>query len=79
MSVITHLLTIFTNFQRDIQVGIHFRSIAVVWTRKAVIESISISIFFGEGRIFKLTLPETKIALENRPLEKEIPIENHHF
>ena len=25
------------------------------------------------------TLPETNIATENRPLEKEIPIENHHF
>ena len=24
------------------------------------------------------TLPETKIAPENRPLEKDIPIENHH-
>ena len=26
-----------------------------------------------------LTLPETNIARENRPLEKEIPIGNHHF
>ncbi len=26
-----------------------------------------------------LTLPETNIAPENRPLEKEIPIGNHHF
>ena len=25
------------------------------------------------------TLPETNIAPENRPLEKEVPIENHHF
>ncbi len=25
------------------------------------------------------TLPETNIARENRPLEKEIPIGNHHF
>ena len=25
------------------------------------------------------TLPETNIAPENRPVEKEIPIENHHF
>ena len=25
------------------------------------------------------TLPETKMAPENRPLEKEIPIGNHHF
>ena len=25
------------------------------------------------------TLPETNIASENRPLEKEIPIGNHHF
>ena len=24
-------------------------------------------------------LPETNIAPENRPLEKEIPIRNHHF
>ena len=27
----------------------------------------------------KFTLPETHIAPENRPLEKEIPIGNHHF
>ena len=26
-----------------------------------------------------LTLPETNIAPENRPLEKEIPTGNHHF
>ena len=25
------------------------------------------------------TLPESKIAPENRPLEKEIPIGKHHF
>ena len=25
------------------------------------------------------TLPETNIAFENRPLEKEIPIGNTHF
>ena len=25
------------------------------------------------------TLPETNVAPENRPLEKEIPIGNHHF
>jgi len=28
---------------------------------------------------YGLTLPETKITLENRPLEKEIPIENPIF
>ena len=27
----------------------------------------------------KRTLPETNISPENRPLEKEIPIGNHHF
>ena len=27
----------------------------------------------------RINLPETNIALENRPLEKEIPIGNHHF
>ena len=26
-----------------------------------------------------MTLPETNIAPENRPLEKEIPIGNDHF
>ena len=26
-----------------------------------------------------ITLPETNIAPENRPVEKEIPIGNHHF
>ena len=31
------------------------------------------AIFLGD------TLPETNISPENRPLEKEIPIENHHF
>ena len=25
------------------------------------------------------TLPETKMAPENNPLQKEIPIGNHHF
>ena len=29
--------------------------------------------------IYVITLPETNIAPENRPLEKEIPIVNHHF
>ena len=33
---------------------------------------------FKNGVIFG-TLPETNIAPENRPLEKEIPIGNHHF
>ena len=28
---------------------------------------------------FFVTLPKTNIAPENRPLEKEIPIGNHHF
>ncbi len=27
----------------------------------------------------KNTIPETNISPENRPLEKEIPIGNHHF
>ena len=31
-------------------------------------------LFFGS-----LTLPETNMAPENRPLEKEILIGNHHF
>jgi len=31
-------------------------------------------LFLGEA-----TLPETNIAPENEPLEKEIPIGNHHF
>ena len=26
-----------------------------------------------------ITLPETNMAPENNPLEKEIPIKNHHF
>ena len=30
-------------------------------------------------QVTKVTLPETKIAPENRVLEKEIPIGNHHF
>ena len=30
-------------------------------------------------RVLPSTLPETNIAPENRPLGKEIPIENHHF
>ena len=35
-----------------------------------------LSVFF---QVTKVTLPETKIAPENRVLEKEIPIGNHHF
>ena len=37
--------------------------------------------FFFKGRVrsFVNTLPETNIAPENRPLEKEIPIGNHHL
>ena len=27
----------------------------------------------------KVTLPKTNMAPENRPLEKELPIGNHHF
>ena len=27
----------------------------------------------------RITHPETNIATENRPLEKDIPIGNHHF
>ena len=35
---------------------------------------------FGMSKVLvKDTLPETNIAPENRPLEKEIPIGNHHF
>ena len=30
-------------------------------------------------RFTTITLPKTNIAPENRPLEKEIPIGNHHF
>ena len=33
----------------------------------------------SEWRRSPITLPETNIAPENRPLEKEIPIGNHHF
>ena len=31
------------------------------------------------GEAVGVTLPETNIAHENRPLQKEIPIGNHHF
>ena len=31
------------------------------------------------SRCKTITLPETNIAPENRALEKEIPIGNHHF
>ena len=35
---------------------------------------------FGMSKVLvKDTLPETNIAPENRPLEKEIPIGSHHF
>ena len=34
---------------------------------------------FGIEVFIVTTLPETNIAPENRPLEKEIPIGNHHF
>ena len=29
--------------------------------------------------MLRITLPETNIVPENRPLEKEIPVGNHHF
>jgi len=32
-----------------------------------------------EDRVIIITLPETNMAPENRPLEKEIPIGNHNF
>ena len=32
-----------------------------------------------DGYQTSVTLPETNIAPENEPLEKEIPIGNHHF
>ena len=35
--------------------------------------------FFPDDFSFSITLPETNIAPENEPLEKEIPIGNHHF
>ena len=35
--------------------------------------------FFDAWKKHILTLPETNIAPENRFLEKEIPIGNHHF
>ena len=31
------------------------------------------------SKIFESTPPKTNIAPENRPLEKGIPIGNHHF
>ena len=33
----------------------------------------------SHGHSHEVTLPETNITPENRPLEKEIPIGNHHF
>ncbi len=35
--------------------------------------------WFDHFEFAKITLPETNIAPENRSLEKEIPIENHHL
>jgi len=34
---------------------------------------------FAGGEAKRATLPETNIAPENRPLEKDIPIGNHQF
>ena len=34
---------------------------------------------FPKGRMLSSTLPETNMAPENNPLEKEIPIGNHRF
>ena len=34
---------------------------------------------FSRNAWITVTLPEINIAPENRPLEKEIPIGNHHF
>ena len=46
---------------------------AVLGTRGGVVGE------HGMGYRGCTTLPETNIAPENRPLEKEIPIGNHHF
>ena len=39
------------------------------------------AVFFWGNKEHKkrVALPETNISPENRPLEKEIPIGNHHF
>ena len=37
------------------------------------------SLCFSFFVLTDVTLPETNVAPENRPLEKEIPIGNHHF
>ena len=44
------------------------------WKRKIIFQLI-IFRFYS----FYVTLPETNIAREHRPQEKEIPIGNHHF
>ena len=63
----------------DGQVGVH--RLYFLWTMHYGF----ISLGGGSGRDglpelpFTTTLPETNIAPENEPLEKEIPIGNHHF
>ena len=37
------------------------------------------SLVEGRTALILRTLPETNMAPENTPLEKEVPIENHHF
>ena len=48
----------------------------------SMIPSLNNHLFLMESvrnPLFFVTLPETNISPENRPLEKEIPIGNHHF
>ena len=51
--------------------------LAVSWTIS--VAGMASWLRFNHVQTFWYTLPETNTVPENRPLEKEIPIENHHF
>ena len=65
-----------TSGKSDVSLPGLWRSSFLAWQKKRRLKRWFHRVFNRSGQI---TLPETNIALENRPLEKEIPIGNHHF
>ena len=51
----------------------------MLFSQKEHLRTVYNKTFLNDQVYPTYTLPETKIAPENRPLEKEIPIGNHHF
>ena len=51
----------------------------MLFSQKEHLRTVYNKTFLNDQVYPTYTLPETNIAPENRPLEKEIPIGNHHF